>query len=173
MKKVLAFIFLSIFVVNLLPAQISDQQSKIIATYEGFPPVPFEAPDVNGVKHFLPDYKDNVVLLYFWNLDCTDCKAYLGMVNELANEFKSDDLIILSLADEEKDEIQRFTQKALVNFPIIPNGKGLSDMGYAPELPYPKAFLIDKFGIIQKVLVAGTENFYGELKQQIEKYLNK
>jgi thiol-disulfide isomerase/thioredoxin len=173
MKKLslLGTIFFSFLSLSL--AQLNDTQQKTVSIFEGFPPIPFEAPDINGQRHFLPDYKDKVLILFFWNLTCEDCKAYLGMMNELATEFKGSDFQIISLADEEKQVLSEFTANSLVNFPIIPNGKGLGEMGYAIELGYPRAFLIDKFGIIQKVVTGSNENFYGELKLSIETHLKK
>ncbi|HHH50671.1 MAG TPA: redoxin domain-containing protein [Saprospiraceae bacterium] len=171
MKQIIFLTFLLLTGFQNLTAQVSEANNKIIATYEGFPPVPFEAPDLAGEKHFLLDYKEKVVVLYFWNMKDEKAKEYLMMMNDLSAEFKSDDVVILSFADEDKATLEKFTQKAYIQFPIIPNAKGLAEMGYADKLGYPRAFVIDKFGIIQKLITSESENFYAELKESIKKYL--
>ena len=173
MKQIIILTFLLLASFQILNAQVSEANNKVIATYEGFPPIPFEAPDLKGDKHFLPDYKDKVVILYFWNMESENSKADLIHLNDIAAEFKAKDLVILSLADEDKASLAEFTQKAYIQFPIIPNAKGLGEMGYADELSYPRAFVIDKFGIIQRLITSESENFYGELKESVEKYLKE
>ena len=170
MKKFLILSFLFSLSLNVF-GQYSDAHKKVMSTYQGFPPIPFEAPDVDGKKHFLPDYKDKVLVLFFWNLNCDGCKDHLGLMNEINNEFKGDDFQVISLADETKGEITEFTKNSMVGFPVIANGKGLGEMGYAIELGYPRAFVIDKYGVIQKVVSNESENFYGELKESIETHL--
>jgi len=171
MKKLLLLSFLFCFASLNLFAQYSENHKKVIATYQGFPPTLFEAPDVEGKKHFLPDYKDKVLVLFFWNLTCEGCKDHLSMMNAITNEFKGNEFQVIGLADEGKEEITSFTENSKVSFPVIANGKGLGEMGYALELGYPRAFVIDKFGIIQKVVSKESENFYGELKKSIEEHL--
>jgi hypothetical protein len=61
-------------------------------------------------------------------------------------------LQVISLADDSKVDLLKFTEQNPVFFPVLYNAKILGDGPYAGELGYPRMFFIDKTGIIRKVL---------------------
>ncbi len=95
----------------------------------------------------------------------------------LANEVKSDNLVIIGISSEDKSTIKDFIKKIGINYPIVS----------ADNLPFPfdqvssfpTTFFIDRNGIIQNVLVgyndydtlkanALAENYQGEHKNCIK-----
>ena len=68
MKKIILLLSFVFMYTQLTIAQVSPEQEAVIKTYEGFPPVPFEAPDLEKKNHFLPKYveEEKVVLMAFW-----------------------------------------------------------------------------------------------------------
>ena len=149
MKSLFHLLLFTFFGFSLL-AQTAEQKA-IIATYEGFPPMPFEAPDLNKQTHFLPDYKDQVVLLSFWNTETAACLQQIPVLNNLYQTYHDQGLVIIGFADETTDQLQTFLQAQSIDYPVIPNSKGLGEMAFAGELGYPRLFLIDKFGVIKRV----------------------
>jgi len=52
---------------NTSPAYAGSNQSTETKKYIGSTPMPFQAADMAGKNHFLPDYKGKVVVMAFWS----------------------------------------------------------------------------------------------------------
>jgi len=175
MKKLilpLSFLFMC---TQLAIAQISPEQEAVIKTYEGFPPVPFEAPDLDKKNHFLPKYveEEKVVLMAFWETSNDACIRQIESLNKLVAELGTKGLAVVSFAYDEEASLKPFLEKNKIDYPIIANSKGLADMAYAGELGNPRIFIIDTYGIIKKVYVGQeteTLQTYNDLKPLIESY---
>lgn len=131
--------------------EFTPPTKDLIASFEGFPSVPFLAPDIKGTEHFLGNYKGKNVVLWFWKLDCTSCVSQIKDLNVLQSRYR-DKLQIISLSDNSKAEMLDFIKSTPVDFPIIYKAKTLGDGPYAGELGYPRMFVINEFGVIVKVL---------------------
>ncbi len=176
MKQIVILFLTCLCTFSLTAQELSmEKKNAIIKTYEGFPPVPFEAPDMNETKHFLPDYKGKVVLMSFWNTTSPECAIHISALNKLTKEYEGKEIVIVSFADEEATDLKPYLEKQQVNYPIIPNSKGLGEMAYAGELGSPRLFVIDQDGIIQRVYVSQSGDdetkAYTEIKVIIDEYL--
>lgn len=153
------------------------RQKKVLATYEGFPFTPFEATDIDGDMHLIHELRDKVIILQFqsiWNEP--DITQIIGL-NRLADEYSQQGLYILGMSDDTQEELLAFREKNPVHFPLVANSRGLGEMAYAVELGYPRIFLIDKFGVIRKVIIgnssADEQQLYNDLKPLVIEYLKQ
>ncbi len=168
------FLCLSLAFCTTATAQLNESEKATIATLEGFPPMLFEAPDLSGEKHFLGDYKEKVMVLFFFNNDCTDCVPTLNMLNKVKAELNSEDLVIIGLMDDKAEVAKTFAAKNKIDFPVIPDVLELSNMAYGGDkLPNPRTLIIDKFGVIKNCLVktGDEQETYNKLKEGIMKQL--
>jgi thiol-disulfide isomerase/thioredoxin len=78
----------------------------------------FTLPDTNGVNRKLSDLRGKVVLLDFWGTWCAPCLAELPHLKMLAAEFAESDLVILSVAIENRSVAnwKRYIQKRKLNW---------------------------------------------------------
>lgn len=129
--------------------------------------------DMDSNEIVLSQLKGKRVVLDFWATWCPPCKQEIPHFIVLANEVKSDNLVIIGISSEDKSVLKDFIKKNGINYPIVS----------ADNLPFPfdqissipTTFFVDRNGIIQNVLVgyhdydtlkanAVAENYQGEQK---------
>jgi len=137
----------------------------LIASFENSKAAPFLAPDILGEEQYLGDYSDKNVILWFWSTSDELSNSQIERLNLLQSKFRND-LQVISFAEEEKQELLDFRRSIPVDFPIIANGKILGEAAFGGDLGQGRLFLIDKAGIIQKVIPrqAFEENFDNAFK---------
>ena len=131
--------------------EFAPPTKDMIASFEGYPSIPFLAPDIKGTENYLGTYKGKNVILCFRNLDCNDCKSQIYALNLLQSKHRGK-LQVISLADDTKASLLEFIKTTPVDFSISYNTKTLAEGPYAGELGYPRMFFIDEYGIFKKVL---------------------
>jgi peroxiredoxin len=136
------------------------------------------APDINltdmdGNEIILSQLKGKRVVLDFWATWCPPCKKEIPHFITLANEMKTDDLVIIGISSEDKRILEKFIKKIGINYPIVSADNLPSPFSEISSIP--TTFFIDRNGIIQNVLVgyhdydtlkasAMAENYQGEPK---------
>jgi len=126
------FILLMIGCTNFLsaqsPAYAGSNESTNTKKYIGATPMPFQAADMAGKNHFLPDYKGKVVVMAFWSTADELSRNQIKSLNQLQKEFSTNDVMILSLADEDKPDLDSFLKNNTINYPVIPNARPLGEI---------------------------------------------
>lgn len=150
----------------------SPPTQDLIRSFEGKEPMPFLAKDVDGVEHFLKDYKGKVVFIYFWNGQCADCLSQVASLNLLQKEEKNR-LQIISFVDEAREEATLLAKSNGVEFPVLTNGELLGEAAYGIELGYPRLFALDEEGKVIQVLPEDTLKGKGDIYLQLKSLLNK
>lgn len=149
-------------------------EQQVINTFEGFPPMPFEAPDTEGNRHVLTDYKGKVVILYFWSVEEEKSYMSIPLLERLKGEYPTE-VVILTMAKEDEMAIENFQSTYPFRLPIIPNTDELGNMGFAGELGDPRIFVIDTFGVINELFIGkhmtGPTDLYQLLKPHVEAML--
>jgi peroxiredoxin len=136
------------------------------------------APDINltgvdGNKITLSKLRGKRVILDFWATWCPPCKKEIPHFIKLANEVKTDNLVIIGISSENKSTLQKFIKKIGINYPVVSADNLPSPFSGISSIP--TTFFIDSNGIIQNVLVgyndydtlkanATAENYQGEPK---------
>ena len=148
---------------------------EIIAKYEGVPAPLFEAPDIDGNTHFLDLYHDHIVILHFCQIFSDPSVSQIPSLNRIVKEYFDKGVAVFGFAMENTEDIKEFLKNQEVNYPIIPNSIDFSMEHYGGELGFPRVFLIDKYGIIQKVTIGGKVgdfmDLYHGLMPSIEEHL--
>lgn len=123
----------------------------LIASLENTKAAPFLAPDILGKEQYLGDYTDKNVILWFWSAADELSNSQINNLNLLQSKYEGQ-LQIISFADESKQELVDFTRSIPVDFPVIANGKVLGEAAFGGDLGQGRLFLVDKNGVIQKVV---------------------
>lgn len=147
--------------------QFSPPVRDMIKTFEGFPATPFLANDMTGEERYLDDFRGKVCVLYFWRQDNADAIAMLHDLNQLKKQIGKK-LEVIAMSDDSREEITEFLGDDKMNIMVIPNTRMLSEAVYGVELGYPRAFIIDKTGIIQTVIPEQYFKTYGNHKGILE-----
>ena len=154
------------------PEKFSPPIKDMIASYEGFPATPFLANDMTGIERYLGDYKGKVCLLMFLDLENPECERHFENFNRIKGFYPEKKLELVSFVDQDRATATTLLQSQLLDFTVIPNGRLFGEAAYSIELGYPRIFVIDRDGVIQKVLpaeaFAGTEDSFEMVRQVVE-----
>ncbi len=128
--------------------------NKILAFYilkDAFRPPKLTFNGLNTQNYTLKDFKNNLIILYFWATWCTECRSEISSLKHLINKLSYDDIDDIKLLGISQDfkstnAVQKFWQQ-----------QGLSDASlffdtHKELIPYfavrslPTTLLIDKRG---------------------------
>jgi alkyl hydroperoxide reductase subunit AhpC len=193
------FIFTSIFFLNsnLYSQVLKLDTSRIEYFTTKFKMLNQKAPDfegrtLDGKKFKLSDHKGKVVVLNFASKNCGYCSQEIPDLNRIHKDAQLENFEFISLYldsdtalsnhfcknddGEEYQLIKKFNKVKDVDFKIIPNAHDII-FKYKIEM-YPTNLIIDKDGIIRKVILYQTDVFemdldlgYNVLKRGIDQYL--
>ena len=83
----------------------------------------------------------------------------------------------LGFADDFGESLELYVKHKTINYPVIPNSRDFAMQAYGGELGYPRVFIIDKYGIIRKLILGGSSynemGLYDEIKPLIEELLKE
>ncbi len=130
---------------------------------------------VDGSTHRLTDYKGKIVLLNFWFINCATCLAEISSLNELHQQYSSQNVVVLSVALDSPDRARHAVEVKRIAYPVAVNGKIATQL-YDINV-YPTSYLIDTAGIVREVFM-GASDFdatytYREIKPHLEKLVAK
>lgn len=156
------------------PAYAGSNQTINTEKFIGTTPMPFQAADMSGKNHFLPDYKGKVVVMAFWSTADELSRNQIKSLNQLQKEFSANEVVILSLAEEDKPDLGSFLENNSIEYPVIPNAKPLGEISYGSELGMSRIYIVNKMGKIEQVYVTEDESgmqTYHDLKDTINNLL--
>lgn len=124
---------------------------------EKFPEFSFK--DLEGNEYNNENTNGKIIILKCWFIKCKACVAEFPELNQLVEKYKNrDDVIFLSLAFDSEDELKRFLKNKLFNYKVASVKKDFFDKELKINA-YPTHFIIDKDGIIEKVVNTSKELF--------------
>ena len=139
----------------------SSNSKKAQSQFEGIQPMPFQAFDMNGNTHFLPEYKGKVVVIAFWATGDETSREQIKSLNRVKREFSLEEVAVISFAEEDKLDLISFLKNNKIEYPVIPNSKPLGEIGYGGDLGASRIFILDKKGVVQKVIITEDEEEMG------------
>ena len=115
--------------------------------------VSFESPD--RAVHRLGDYRGKVVVLNFWATWCPPCRNEMPDLNRLAAAHGGNDVVVLTLSDEDWDAIGRYTSRfpmstVVGRFTAEPARGGLEAFAYQGR---PTTMVIGRDGRVTAQLI--------------------
>jgi thiol-disulfide isomerase/thioredoxin len=106
-----------------------------------------------------------LILLDFWEAWCGPCIAALPKIVKLANEY-SDNLQVVGIVVDDKEGAMKLIEKHGITFLNISGTKDLLD-SYSVD-SYPRYFLVDRNGIVQKEYDGFTEQMKKDIEELID-----
>ncbi len=180
MKKTLLNLIFLISLGGIIEAQqdsidhsFDDFFSEKIVKYEGLHAPIFKAPDTDGFTHYLDYYSDHIVILHFWQIYNDADILQIQSLNKIIKEYFDKGVVVLGFAINDTEDINNLRKTQEINYPIIPNSMTFAAEHYGGELGLPRVFLIDKYGIIQKVTTGGSYNDPMDLYRRLVPYIEE
>ena len=127
------------------------------AAKSGFWSPDFSLQATSGDLYQLEDQRGKVVLINFWTSWCPPCKAEMPTMQKIYNDYKDQDFIILAVNATHEDSytsVTTFEMQHQLTFPILLDEKGSVTRQYQIH-SFPTTFFIDKFGVIDEVIIGG------------------
>jgi len=129
-----------------------------LAAIGGGPRVGQAAPDfvlndTEGRPVRLSELRGKTVFVNFWASWCPPCRAEMPDIEQIYQEFKDKDVVVLAINQREDPEtIRRFMQSLNLTFPVLLDRNGAVAQQYRISA-IPTSFFIDRGGIIRAVNV--------------------
>lgn len=142
----------------------SSNSNQAESQFEGAQPMPFQAFDMDGNTHFLPEYKGQIVVIAFWATGDETSRQQIKSLNRIKREFSSEGVAVISFAEEDKSDLVSFLKNNNIEYPVIPNSRPLGEVGYGGDLGTSRIFVVDKKGVVQKVIIMENEEEMGTYK---------
>ncbi|MEJ2082195.1 MAG: TlpA disulfide reductase family protein [Acidobacteriota bacterium] len=124
-------------------------------------PVPapeFSVTDLEGNEFSLENLRGRVVLVTFWSIGCSPCRAEVPRLNALAEEFKGLPVTFLAPTPDGAKALQQFLSTTDFRFRVINYaGTDLADR-FGVHGSIPVHFLIDKKGNVDSVINGAVVN---------------
>lgn len=142
---------------------------SLLSLTVGKPAPTFSLPDENGTLHTLEQYKGSVVIIYFYPSDDTPgCTKQACSLRDSFGEFTKRGIVVLGISYNSPASHKEFKQKYNLPFTLLSDTSKTAAQAYGAKrwwfLPWPKrkTFIIDKHGIVQKVMNNVTVASHGD-----------
>jgi len=117
----------------------------------------FNFRDLNGIDYTTENTKGNIIVLKCWFIACPPCIEEFPRLNELVEKYKNrNDILFISLAFDDKTALESFLLKNSFHYAVVPDQKQFEFYDLDVK-EYPTHFIIDRNGIIRKVVTKADE----------------
>lgn len=112
----------------------------------------FNFRDVDGKLYTSENTKGKIVLFKCWFIGCVACVKEMPALNELVEKYKDrNDILFISLAMDSKEKLQKFLTTTKFDYATVPDQASYMADKLKVSV-YPTHFLIDKEGVLVRVL---------------------
>lgn len=134
--------------------QVADEENQAeIGIRVGQSAPDFQVVDLKGNPVNLSDFRGQTVMLNFWTTWCNVCKAEMPHVEKLYEQFKDENVAILSVnvTSQERNakDVEHYVDSRGLSFPVVLDEAGAVRERYRVTA-YPTTFILDPAGIIRK-----------------------
>ncbi|WP_445487178.1 peroxiredoxin family protein [Niallia sp. 03133] len=155
---------LSIFSILLMGHNVKAAQNDAKEIEVGDKAPDFTLNNLAGKTIRLSDFQGKIVMLNFWATWCPPCKKEMPIIQQF-NKEKHEDVVILAVNIDGKEDVFDFVQNMQLTFPILLDDKDKVNELYK-IITIPTTFFIDEKGIIQ-------HKFYSAMPLEIMKEFTK
>lgn len=128
-----------------LPAQAAPELAYTVTPWQGATP-PFQALDTQGKTWRLDELKDRAVLINFWASWCEPCRAEMPTLQQIADLYGPDKLLVLALNfKEHPNRAIQFAATTGLNLPVLLDPQGQTARAWGVKV-FPTTLLIDRQG---------------------------
>ncbi|WP_420318667.1 TlpA family protein disulfide reductase [Ekhidna sp.] len=148
--------------------QVEDAKKEVKRMKgEAFPD--FELTDINGDTYTKDQLKGEIFLVNFWFTRCRPCIMEMPEMNEMVQEYQDEGIIFLAPTFDDSDQVDKFLLKREFLYQPIPDVKEFClEMNVRS---YPTHFVVDREGIIEKVVIGYSVMTVKSLEKSIRKLL--
>lgn len=106
----------------------------------------------------LADYRGKVVLVNIWATWCLPCRVEMPSLERLYRQYGDSGLVVLAVSIDRDDEqlVTDFTRELGLTFDILHDAEGGTQQLYQTT-GVPESFVLDRRGVIQKLVIGATE----------------
>lgn len=117
----------------------------------------FQFIDLNRVVYNNENTKGKIVILKCWFITCHACVAEFPELNKLVNNYRNrKDIVFISLAFDSKEKLNQFLSQKKFNYAVVPDQEKFIRKELNVSM-YPTHIIIDRNGVIQKVVNTADE----------------
>ncbi len=136
---------------------------------QGKPAPDFTATNLAGHRVQLSDFTGQPVMVTFWSPDCFACRQELPTLQAIANQQKSDVVLLTVVSHVAAAEVKQFMQEQHLTFPVLVDETGGIPSAYKVT-GVPFTYFINPDGTIKnKMIGAGPE---GELAKHVNAWVS-
>ena len=131
----------------------------------------FSVTDIHGKEYSLEKLKGKIIVMNFWFIQCKPCIMEMPELNRLVEKYKTQDVVFLGFAMNDKSKIDLFLKKKNFAYKLIPKSqKVIND--YKVKA-YPTHIIIDKNSKIVYSATGFGSNTISSIEKTIEKLIEK
>lgn len=141
----------------------------------GQPAPDFSLDNLAGIKVTLSEQRGHVVLLNFWAVGCSPCRAEIPHLVQLQEKYGKDGFRVIGINAweyESSEKVQDFVAKEKLPYTVLRGSQKFLNNTYKGN-PIPHNFLIDKQGKIVWSEVGFDESELPALERRIEELLGQ
>ena len=127
--------------------------TKKLSILEGCTIPSFTATTLKGKKIDSEKLKGKVVVVNFWYIGCSPCRAEMPGMNKLVAKYRGK-VEFLSFSKDDPKRLRDFLKKNSVDFEVIPNSFDL-DQKFCVVAGYPTNMVIDRAGKVALIFSGG------------------
>ncbi|MEP1033273.1 TlpA disulfide reductase family protein [Ekhidna sp.] len=129
----------------------------------------FTLTTLDGTSYTKEELKGKILLVNFWFSRCTPCIMEMPEMNEMVSEFKNENIVFLAPTFDDLEKVNKFLGKREFLYEIVPDVK---DFCLALNVrSYPTHFVVNRDGVIEKVIIGYSSVTVGALRKSIRKLL--
>lgn len=127
------------------PAQAAPELAYTVSNWQG-PTPSFQALDTQGKTWRLDELKGRAVLINFWASWCEPCRAEMPTLQQIADLYGPDKLLVLALNfKEHPTRAIRFAEMTGLSLPVLLDPRGDNARAWGVKV-FPTTLLIDRRG---------------------------
>lgn len=136
----------------------------------------WEAKDFEGKSYSSESLKGKVVILDFWYRGCLWCVRAMPQMNQLANELKNENVVILGVnIDENVDDAKYVIRQAQLNYPSLQFHPEMQKVKHHELLKctfgYPTLLIIDQSGSLAEIHAGYSPTLKKEVLESVRQLL--
>jgi len=134
---------------------------------EGQPAPAFSLEDTEGKTYDLAKTQVPLLILYFCDLDSKPNREGLLRLNRLSGSYKTTQLQVWAISLSPRDRAQLTWSRLNLNFPILPDTKGVSEL-YNAQVILPMLYIVENGGKVLGVLSGTGKTIEEQLRRLVE-----